>query len=105
MYGFFFDEKKIYIILDYAPKGEMYKVLNHVQSFSEYETANYIYQMIQAVKHVHSLNIIHRDIKPENILLSVDDQIKLTDFGWSIHVSNNYKKRKTFCGTPDYLSP
>ena len=83
----------------------MYKVLNEQGSFSEPKSANYIFQMIQALKHIHSLNIIHRDIKPENILLSTDDQIKLTDFGWSIHVSGYLKKRKTFCGTPDYLCP
>jgi aurora kinase len=38
-------------------------------------------------------------------LLSIDDEIKLTDFGWSIHVSNPNKRRKTYCGTPDYICP
>ena len=53
MYGFFFDDKKIYIILDFAPKGELYKILNECHNFDEFRTANYIYQMIQAIKHVH----------------------------------------------------
>jgi serine/threonine protein kinase len=51
------------------------------------------------------MQIIHRDIKPENILLSSNDQIKLTDFGWSIHLSDKFKRRNTLCGTPDYISP
>ena len=51
------------------------------------------------------MQIIHRDIKPENILLSSKDQIKLTDFGWSIHLSDKFKRRNTLCGTPDYISP
>jgi serine/threonine protein kinase len=59
--------------------------------------------MIDALIYLHSKNIIHRDIKPENILLTDDNTIKLTDFGWSIH--NMSKKRDTFCGTPDYLCP
>ena len=48
------------------------------------------------------MNVIHRDIKPENILLS-NEQVKLCDFGWSIHTPSN--QRKTYCGTMDYLSP
>lgn len=51
---------------------------------------------------MHSKDVIHRDIKPEN-LLNCCGTIKLSDFGWSIHSPGN--KRKTMCGTLDYLSP
>lgn len=52
---------------------------------------------------MHSKNVIHRDIKPEN-LLNCNETIKISDFGWSAHtpIAN---KRRTFCGTLDYLSP
>ena len=46
--------------------------------------------------------MIHRDIKPENLLIS-NETIKLADFGWACHAPTN--KRKTFCGTLDYLPP
>ena len=42
-------------------------------------------------------------MKPENILLTADDNVKLADFGWSAHTMSN--KRKTMCGTLDYLPP
>ena len=51
---------------------------------------------------MHSKNIIHRDIKPEN-LLNQDGHIKLADFGWSVHTPSD--RRKTICGTLDYLPP
>ena len=51
---------------------------------------------------MHSKNIIHRDIKPEN-LLDTFGTIKLADFGWSVHAPSN--RRKTMCGTLDYLPP
>jgi serine/threonine protein kinase len=105
MYGFFFTEKKIYIVLDYAPYGELYKLLQAEGKFNEQKSALYIYQVIQALKYSHSNHIIHRDIKPENILVSSNDQIKLTDYGWAVHTSKSSKKRKTFCGTPDYICP
>ena len=51
---------------------------------------------------MHSKDIIHRDIKPEN-LLDCMGTIKLADFGWSVHAPSN--RRRTMCGTLDYLPP
>jgi len=48
--------------------------------------------------------VIHRDIKPENLLLSSNGDVKIADFGWSVHVANN-SRRNTLCGTLDYLPP
>jgi len=55
-----------------------------------------------ALKYIHSKDVIHRDIKPENLLRSFST-IKLADFGWSCHAPS--ARRKTFCGTLDYLPP
>lgn len=57
---------------------------------------------MQAVKYLHSKKVIHRDIKPEN-LLNCQGTIKLSDFGWSTHSPDD--RRKTMCGTLDYLPP
>jgi aurora kinase, other len=46
---------------------------------------------------------MHRDIKPENILVGIHGEIKISDFGWSVHAPNN--RRQTMCGTLDYLPP
>ncbi|EPY31891.1 protein kinase [Strigomonas culicis] len=48
---------------------------------SERRSKQYTYQVIKAVLHCHLHDVIHRDIKPENLLVSDDDNIKLTDFG------------------------
>ena len=62
--------------------------------------------MVAAIEFCHSRDppIIHRDIKPENILLDKEGHIKLADFGWSNFFNPN-AKRKTYCGTLDYLAP
>ncbi|KAK6089976.1 hypothetical protein P3W45_001022 [Vairimorpha bombi] len=104
MYGYFYDSERLYLILEYAGKGEFFKLLNENNGkFSEKYTSIYIKQLIDGLIYMHNNDVIHRDIKPENLLLGSDDQLKLADFGWA--VKNNDKMRLTFCGTLEYLSP
>jgi len=127
-YGWFCTEKRIYLILEIAPKGELMDQLLE-GGFKEEKVSKYMFQMISAVRCCHRMNVMHRDLKPENILVDLDGNLKLADFGWAAHVdpaaaernaakttndsvssSNpNFKylstRRKTFCGTLDYLSP
>ena len=48
-------------------------------------------------------HVIHRDIKPENLLIGHLGELKIADFGWSVHAPSS--RRKTLCGTLDYLPP
>ena len=92
------------MILEYATEGEVYKELRNQPNhrFEDAKSADYIYQVAQALKYLHSKKVIHRDIKPEN-LLNCQGTIKLSDFGWSTHSPDD--RRKTMCGTLDYLPP
>lgn len=103
IFNYFADEKRIYLVLEYAGRGEMYGVLKEYGKFSERSTAKYISDLAIALNYCHSKNIIHRDIKPENLLLNLDGDIKIADFGWSVHAPTS--RRKTLCGTLDYLPP
>jgi aurora kinase, other len=103
MYGYFYDNLRLYFILEYAGKGDIWKSLRENVHFSESVASGYIKQICGALDYMHNLNIIHRDIKPENILIGCDGLLKLADFGWSVY--NNDKKRNTFCGTAEYLPP
>jgi aurora kinase len=57
----------------------------------------------EAAAQAHRQGLIHRDIKPENLLLGINGELKIADFGWSVHAPNS--RRKTLCGTLDYLPP
>jgi len=105
LFGYFYDESRVYLILEFAPKGELYKSLQQQQHgrFDEAQSAKYISQMTDALAYCHSKKVIHRDIKPENLLLDVKGNIKIADFGWSVHAPNS--RRATMCGTLDYLPP
>ncbi|KAI6198685.1 Cellulase [Aphelenchoides besseyi] len=59
-------------------------------------------KVADALKYCHQKKVIHRDIKPENILIDMNGDLKIADFGWSVHSASN---RRTLCGTMDYLPP
>ncbi|TQS37798.1 hypothetical protein Golomagni_01715 [Golovinomyces magnicellulatus] len=103
LYGHFHDSKRIFLILEFAGKGELYKHLRKENRFPEWKAAQYIAQMAAALKYLHKKHVMHRDIKPENILVGIHGEIKISDFGWSVHAPNN--RRNTMCGTLDYLPP
>ncbi|KAI1384752.1 kinase-like protein [Hypoxylon trugodes] len=103
LYGHFHDSRRIFLILEFAGQGELYKHLRKARRFREPRAAKYIAQMAEALRYLHRKHVIHRDIKPENILLGVHGEVKISDFGWSVHAPSN--RRKTYCGTLDYLPP
>ena len=103
LYGHFHDSKRVFLILEFAGKGELYKHLRRENRFPEWKAAQYIAQMAAALRYLHKKHVIHRDIKPENILVGIHGEIKISDFGWSVHAPNN--RRNTMCGTLDYLPP
>lgn len=103
LYGHFHDSKRIFLILEFAGKGELYKHLRKENRFPEWKAAQYIAQMASALKYLHKKHVMHRDIKPENILVGIHGEVKISDFGWSVHAPNN--RRNTMCGTLDYLPP
>lgn len=91
------------LILEYAGKGELYKHLQKADRFAERKAAHYIAQMTNALRYLHRKHVIHRDIKPENILVGLHGELKVSDFGWSVHSPSG--RRQTMCGTLDYLPP
>lgn len=103
MFGYFYDEKRVYILLEYAPEGMLYRVLKTAGRLPNVLVATYAYQVVQALKYIHRLSIIHRDIKPENCLLGTMGELKLCDFGWAVYAPSS--RRTTMCGTLDYLPP
>ncbi|KAG2488103.1 hypothetical protein HYH03_013253 [Edaphochlamys debaryana] len=103
LYGYFYDKEKVYLILEYAAKGELYKELVKCNHFDEPTSATYILSLARALHYCHTKHVIHRDIKPENLLVGLNGELKISDFGWSVHAPSN--RRRTLCGTLDYLPP
>ncbi|KAI9337868.1 kinase-like domain-containing protein [Zopfochytrium polystomum] len=92
---------RLFLILEYAPGGELFSHLAAERMFSEDVAAFYIGELLLALEHLHSLGIIYRDLKPENVLLDAQGHVILTDFGlskWAV-------KTETMCGTIEFTAP
>ncbi|KAF5959328.1 hypothetical protein HYC85_000537 [Camellia sinensis] len=102
LYSWFHDDERIYMILEYAHRGELYRELRKTGHRTEKQAATYIASLAQALAYCHEKDVIHRDIKPENLLLDHEGRLKIAGFGWSVQSKS---KRHTMCGTLDYLAP
>ncbi len=85
MIDWFEDEEHIFIIMELATGGDLFDKIIQEEGISETDAVNVFYQILQAVLHIHSQNMIHCDIKPENILCMspVCDTVKVIDFGFA----------------------
>ncbi|WWC66399.1 uncharacterized protein I206_100301 [Kwoniella pini CBS 10737] len=104
LFGWFHDSTRIFLMLELAGKGELFKQLAKKGKFSERRSSQYISQVASGLNYLHSKNIIHRDIKPENLLLGMNGEIKIGDFGWSVY-SPEENSQRTLAGTLSYVSP
>ncbi|XP_055334021.1 uncharacterized protein LOC129585389 isoform X2 [Paramacrobiotus metropolitanus] len=77
MYGVFWDQQRVYLILEYAACGELFKKLRTAIRFQEPEAVTYIAELTDALIYCHSKNIVHRDIQPENLLLGYGELISV----------------------------
>jgi aurora kinase len=63
LYGYFYDSNRVYLVLEYAAKGEVYKHLQRMGKFSEPLTAYFISSLARSLSRCHRAHVIHRDIK------------------------------------------
>ena len=107
----FQDDARYFLVLEYVPGGSVLSLIESYDSHKvpEERAAQVMKDLSEAVAFCHQVGVIHRDIKPENVLLAEDGTAKLADFGWATQQDNHgaqaKSKRKTFCGTLDYLAP
>eukprot|EP00388_Colpodella_angusta_P046516 GDKK01069672.1.p1 GENE.GDKK01069672.1~~GDKK01069672.1.p1 ORF type:complete len:426 (-),score=64.89 GDKK01069672.1:43-1320(-) len=99
----FTDVENIYIVLELAGYGEVYYMVCREGRFEEEKAAGFVGQVCCGLSALHAKKVIHRDIKPENLLIGHDCTLKLADFGWSTRALSG--RRKTLCGTKDYIAP
>ena len=69
------------------------------------EVQYYLAQIVSSLKYLHQNKVIHRDLKLGNLFLNENMEIKLGDFGLATRLEYDGEKKKTICGTPNYIAP
>lgn len=98
-------ESKLFLVCDYCGGGELFYHLKKRKVLKEPEVKFYVAQLVCALQHLHSRDVVYRDLKPENVLLTNEGNVAVTDFGLSRDEVNDPRGATTFCGTPEYLAP
>ncbi|KAH9809053.1 kinase-like domain-containing protein [Melampsora americana] len=96
---------ELFLVMDYKSGGELFHHLQKEGRFTEERARFYTAEIVLALEHLHSYNIVYRDLKPENILLDATGHIVLCDFGLSKPNLTSDQLTTTFCGTTEYLAP
>ncbi|KAF0682963.1 Aste57867_24976 [Aphanomyces stellatus] len=74
------DFNDVYLVSDLM-ETDLHRVINSNQTLTDDHVQYFLYQMLVAVKYVHSANVLHRDLKPSNILVNTNCDVKICDFG------------------------
>jgi serine/threonine protein kinase len=64
-----------------------------------------IYKAARALHYAHSRGVIHRDIKPSNIMLTLESEVRIIDFGIALVADSEISRIEGIAGSPSYMSP
>lgn len=101
------DKRYFYLIQEYVEGKQLFEYITSMPQarFTEQTACLYFKQIVEAILHCHTNNVIHRDIKPENIIVkSNNSKVKLLDFGLN-KSAGDVMKHAGCTGSPFYMAP
>eukprot|EP01022_Parablepharisma_sp_SALTPOND_P032959 TRINITY_DN87960_c2_g1_i1.p2 TRINITY_DN87960_c2_g1~~TRINITY_DN87960_c2_g1_i1.p2 ORF type:complete len:392 (-),score=18.53 TRINITY_DN87960_c2_g1_i1:626-1801(-) len=115
---FFEDSENVYILLEMCQNQTLNEMLRRRKRLTELEVQCYVWQTVEALKYLHSHKIIHREyfvlifrqiqnhsLKLGNLFLTDKMEEKIGDFGLATKLEFEGDRKRTVCGTPNYIAP
>uniref|UniRef100_A0A6I8STF3 non-specific serine/threonine protein kinase n=1 Tax=Xenopus tropicalis TaxID=8364 RepID=A0A6I8STF3_XENTR len=102
----FYYENNLWILIEFCAGGAVDAVMLELErALTEPQIRVVCKQTLEALVYLHESKIIHRDLKAGNILLTLDGDVKLADFGVSAKNTRTLQRRDSFIGTPYWMAP
>ncbi|XP_061693096.1 STE20-like serine/threonine-protein kinase isoform X1 [Syngnathoides biaculeatus] len=102
----FYFEGKLWILIEFCAGGAVDAIMLELERpLTEPQIRVVCKQTLEALVYLHENKIIHRDLKAGNILLSLEGEVKLADFGVSAKNTKTLQRRDSFIGTPYWMAP
>lgn len=104
--------KDIYVIFELM-ESDLHQVIKANDDLTPEHYQFFLYQLLRALKYIHTANVFHRDLKPKNILANADCKLKICDFGlarvafndaptaifWTDYVATRWYRAPELCGS------
>ncbi|KAG7492804.1 hypothetical protein MATL_G00018520 [Megalops atlanticus] len=102
----FYYENKLWILIEFCAGGAVDAVMLELERpLTEPQIRVVCRQTLEALLYLHENKVIHRDLKAGNILLTLEGDVKLADFGVSAKNTKTLQRRDSFIGTPYWMAP
>jgi serine/threonine protein kinase len=98
-------KERLWIFVELMDDALTSYVQNWWKSYSENICRYVLRRALEALNYLHERNIIHRDIKSDNLLMSVNGDVKLADFGYAVQLTNEVSTRVSKVGTVCWMAP
>ncbi|MBZ0293666.1 MAG: protein kinase [Anaerolineae bacterium] len=101
------DGQTHYIVMEYVEGQDLKKIIRTETVLSVKRTLDLAIQICDGIGFAHRAGLVHADVKPQNILITVDDRVKVTDFGIAQVLTDTQplQRQEVVWGSPHYFSP